>query len=336
MAELLKNAYAVILAGGGGTRFWPLSSAECPKQFLTFGKKDPLITQTIKCFSPLIRKDKAIIVSLENQSKLIKKFLPRFPKKNIILEPIGRNTAASIGLAAFALIKRNPEAMMIIAPCDHPIIPLHEFHKKIKEAIKIILENDVLVTFGVKPTFPATGYGYIQKGEKSEGNSFQIKRFREKPNLLLAKKFLKSGDFLWNSGVFAWKASVFLDALKKYLPLTYKKLEELFDHPNRKQYKQKIFRNLESISVDYAVLEKAKNTIVLPSRFKWNDIGDLTRINSQYKKLISLKSKNNIIYTPSHLIATIGVDNLIIVEKDGKLLVAAKNYAQDVKKVTQL
>ena len=330
MVEHRNNFYAVIMAGGSGKRFWPLSSEDFPKQFLTFGKKNTLIEQTLKRFVPLVKKENIFIVSLKKQFTLFKKFLPSFPKKNLILEPAQRNTAACLALSAFYLYKKNPKSIMIVTPADNSIDSNKKFQKNLKMALTLASQHDVLITLGTRPTFPSTAYGYIEREQKFNTHAFKVRRFTEKPSLEKAKKFLKSSNYYWNSGVFIWKTSIFLQALRTHLPDTFKKLEKFTKLSQAKQ--NKAYESLKNISVDYAIMEKSKNCLVIPADFRWDDLGDLTKINQKFKKLISLDSKNNLIHADK-TVATIGVEDLIIIENNGNLLIAKKNRAQDVKKI---
>ena len=331
MVEHHNNFYAVIMAGGSGKRFWPLSSEDFPKQFLTFGKKNTLIEQTVKRFLPLIKKRNIFIVSLEKQFPLLKKFLPNFPKQNLILEPAQKNTAACLALSAFYLYEKDPTSIMIATPADNWIDSKIKFHKNIKTAINLAAQYDVLITLGTRPTFPSTAYGYIQRKERFHASAFKVKKFTEKPSLKLAQKFLRSKNYYWNGGIFIWKTAVFLRALRKHLPDTFKRLQNLSKLSKSKQ--KKAYESLQNISVDYAVMEKSTNCIVIPADFKWDDLGDLTKINQKFIKHINIDSKNNLIHAHK-TVATIGVEDLIIIENNGNLLIAKKDRAQDVKKIS--
>ncbi|MBI2608758.1 MAG: mannose-1-phosphate guanylyltransferase [Deltaproteobacteria bacterium] len=325
-----NNFYAVIMAGGSGKRLWPLSTEDFPKQFLTFGKKEPLIVQTIQRMLPLISKKNIYVVSLKKQEKLLRRFVKIIPSSNFIFEPYQKNTAACLALAAFTLYQKNPNAVMLAAPSDNSLFPEKAFQKDLQKALHLAHKNNVLITFGTQPSFAATGFGYIEKGEEISSNVFKVKKFTEKPKLQKAKKYIKSKNFYWNSGHFAWKASTFLEALERHLPKTYQKLKKCFE--SKKNSLEKAYKNLHNISVDYAIMEKARNAVVFKAQFQFDDLGSLTKINPCYRKLYEINSHNNLIHADK-VVATVGVQGLIIIEKDGKLLVASKKHVQKVKEI---
>ncbi len=219
---------------------------------------------------------------------------------------------------------------MVATPADNWIDSKNKFHKNIKTALSLASQHDALITMGTRPTFPSTAYGYIEREKRVHASAFKVKRFTEKPSLKQAQEFLKSPNYYWNSGVFIWKTSIFLQALEKHAPDTFKKLQNFTKLSKTKQ--RKAYESLKNISVDYAIMEKSKNCLVIPADFKWDDLGDLTKINQKFKKHISIDSKNNLIHT-NKTVATIGVEDLLIIENNGNLLIAKKDRAQEVKKI---
>ena len=269
--------YGVIMAGGGGARFWPLSRKVSPKQILNLSGKDVMINETINRINPIIPYSQTIIVTNKLQEKIIKEVIVKdLSHKNILLEPIGRNTAPCIGYAAMLLRKRVKDAVMCVFPSDHYIKKEDEFLKILDKAIKLAEKTDSLITIGIKPTFPCTGYGYIHMGSEKEKNVYEVKEFVEKPNLQKAEEYLASGNYLWNSGMFIWKVSTILDNIKRFLPKLYDSLLELeryIDTEEEPQMLELIYPKLQSISIDYGIMERSDNVLVIPGDFSWNDVG---------------------------------------------------------------
>ena len=341
----------VIMAGGKGERFWPKSRMNMPKQFLSLtddGKS--MIQHTVERLKGLVDIQNMYIVTNEIYKDLVLEHIPDIPKENIIIEPVAKNTAPCIGLAAIHIAKKNPDSKMIILPSDHLIKFNEIFIDTLKIALDVVEKGDNLATIGITPNYPETGYGYINftKGEsfKDSANIYEVLRFVEKPNLEKAKEYLTSGEYLWNSGIFVWKASTILKNFKEYLPEIYEGLQKIGESINTGKYEEvlkKEFPNLPSESIDYGIMEKAKNIYVIPGNFGWDDVGSwlsLERINKTNQdgnvitgNVISIKTKNTIIQGGNKLIATIGLKDIVIVDTDDVTLICHKNNTQEVKEV---
>ncbi|MFB0561912.1 MAG: mannose-1-phosphate guanylyltransferase, partial [Candidatus Lokiarchaeia archaeon] len=260
------------MAGGKGERFWPLSRERFPKQLLSLTGKKSLLQETVERIQPLIPPRDILVVTRRPLARSVERQLPQVPRRNIISEPVGRNTAPCIGLAA-KMIKED--AVMVVLPADHIVSHRGKFLDTLKKAVTLARETQNLITIGIKPTYAATGYGYIEVGVREKQRStrgrrqvFKVKRFVEKPNKKRAEKFLKTGRFFWNSGMFVWKKSVVLEAIRKYLPSLYHRLEMISS-----KNISKLYPGLPNISIDYGIMEKAKNSLVIPADFFWEDLG---------------------------------------------------------------
>lgn len=343
------HLYAVIMAGGSGTRFWPLSRQMSPKQLLRIDSDDSLIQQTVKRINPLIPLDKIHIVTNENHYLEMKMQLSSLGDRscNFLIEPEGRNTAAAIGLAAISLYKKDPNSLMLVMPADHIIKKSERFLNIIKHAAEIA-KSGYLVTFGIKPSRPETGYGYIKaqgSGLKAKGYS-NVERFTEKPDLETAKGYLKEGGYYWNSGIFLWKSSVILNEIKNYLPELYKNLMDVkkavggngFDAAVRSAYQK-----IKSVSIDYGILEKSKKVAVIPADIDWCDVGSWSALDEVVEKdkdgnikmgnVIDIGSGNSILYGGKRVLATIGLKDMVVVDTDDATLVCRKSEAQKVGKI---
>ena len=341
----------VIMAGGKGERFWPKSRINLPKQFLSLtddGKS--MIQHTVERVKSLVNIENIYVVTNEMYKNLVLKHVPDIPEENIIIEPAAKNTAPCIGLAAIHIAKKDINSKMIILPSDHLIKFNEIFIDTLKTALDVVEKGDNLATIGITPNYPETGYGYINftKGEsfKDSTNIYEVLRFVEKPNLEKAKEYLTSGQYLWNSGMFVWKASTILKNFKEYLPEIYKGLQKIGKSINTGKYEEvlkKEFLNLPSESIDYGIMEKAKNIYVIPGNFGWDDVGSwlsLERINKTNQdgnvitgNVISIKTKNSIIQGSNKLIATIGLEDIVVVDTDDVTLICHKNNTQEVKEV---
>lgn len=341
--------YGVILAGGSGTRFWPLSRKKLPKQFLKLFNNKTLLEETIERLSPLIPRKKIIIVTTDDYRDKIKEIARGVPPENIILEPAGRNTAPSIALAAFKLIERE-EGVMGIFPSDHLILEGKRFRRILSIAEKIAKSSEHLITLGMKPDKPETGYGYIEIGKVyKKGNGitvFNVKRFVEKPDVKKAKAFLENGNFMWNSGMFIWRIGVFLKELEKNLPQVYYGIKRGIKIKKNRQFEvnEKIYKGLPSISVDYGIMEKSERTLVIPIDVGWSDLGSWDSLADVLKKDESgnavladgkflLNVKNSLFYVNGKFVAGIGIEDLVVVNSGNAILICKKQSSQDVKKV---
>lgn len=349
----MSQTFAVIMAGGVGTRFWPRSRERSPKQFLEILGQGTMIDNTLTRLQPLVDPNNAFVVTNKLQAEVLQKLVPSMKKENILAEPIGRNTAACVGLAALWIQRMDPNGIMVVSPADHIVLNTDEFLRILRLAVKVAEQKDALVTIGIKPTHPETGYGYIQSAEEEiDRNEFRpqgvyrVKTFAEKPNLETAERFLKSGDFFWNSGIFIWKASGILREIELHLPDLHEQLQDIrksIGSPNYEQTLEHAYRIIRSISIDYGVMEKAGNVYVVKGDFGWSDVGSWDEVvrltpadaqgNSIKGKTIIHDSKNNYIDAGSRLVATIGVEDLIIVSTDDAVIVCKKGRSQDVKEV---
>ena len=341
------NVYCVIMAGGAGTRFWPISRSRRPKQFLDIldtGKT--FIRSTFDRFAPFIPVENFLVVTNSVYKNLVLEQIPEIKATQILAEPLGRNTAPCIAYAAFRLKATAPDATMIVTPSDHLILDEQAFHDVVDEAVGFAASNDALVTIGVKPTRPATGYGYIQIGKHAEGTGIhKVKTFTEKPNLELAKAFLESGEFFWNSGIFVWKAKSILDAIAEFLPDTYQlfaSIENEYGTTREQENIEHIYPECRAISIDYGIMEKADNVYVRCGDFGWSDIGTWGSMYEYSKKddhgnaavnTIFFESERCLVRVPEGKLAVIeGLNDFIVVDTDDVLLVCPKENEQNIKK----
>ena len=344
--------YGVIMAGGGGTRFWPLSRKERPKQLLNLTGKDIMVYETISRIANSTGMDNIFIVTNVTQAELMKQETKIAPD-HILAEPAARNTAACIGYAAMEIVKKYEDGIMCILPSDSYIRDTEEYTRVIDAAIEAAETTDKLVTIGIKPTFAATGYGYI-RGKKETGAAIgetgkkyvDVEEFVEKPDEDTAKVYLADGNYTWNSGMFIWKASTILKKFESLLPDIYAYLVEIGKAMGTEQEQEvlnRVYPVIPKISIDYGIMERCRDVITLEGDFGWNDIGSLDMLtvtknaddegNVLYGEQVNLDTKNCIIYGTDKLIATIGLEDLIIVQAKDAVLVCPKERAQDVKKI---
>lgn len=348
------KTYGVIMAGGGGTRFWPLSRKERPKQLLNLSGKDIMVNETIDRIAASVGKDNIFIVTNETQAQLMKtETAGRMAPERILAEPAARNTAACIGYAAMEIVKKYEDGIMCILPSDQFVKNTEEFTKVMDAAILAAEETDMLVTIGIEPTFPATGYGYICTEKSSAakigetGKEYRtVKEFVEKPDEETAKAYLASGNYAWNSGMFIWKASTILKKFEMLLPDIYACLVKIGDAMGTADEMRvigEIYPEIPKISIDYGIMERSRDVLMIAGDFGWNDIGSLDMLgimkqedengNVIYGEQINLDTKNCILYGKDKLIATIGVENLIVIQEKDAILICDKNRAQEVKNV---
>ncbi|MEK6727936.1 MAG: mannose-1-phosphate guanylyltransferase [Candidatus Omnitrophota bacterium] len=331
--------YAIILAGGSGTRFWPLSTEVEPKQFLNICSDKPMIEQAIKRIGGLIEKQNIHIATNEIYHKKIKGSLKglNILTGNILFEPQARNTFAPISLLAEKIYKRDKDAVILVFPSDHYIKNNSKFINVLQKAIHLA-KKGFIVTLGVIPVRPETGYGYI-KAKSKKKNYYLIERFVEKPKIAIAKKFIKDKDFYWNTGIFVFRADILLGEIKKFMPLDYRLLTKVKDNKDLNS----LWPRLTSISIDYAIMEKTKKMALVPADFGWTDLGSWEAIgdllikdkngNISIGNCIDLGSKNTLCWSNNRILATIGLENIIIVNTDKATLVCAKDKTQEVKKL---
>lgn len=344
--------HGVIMAGGIGTRFWPCSRKDTPKQVLTIGDKIPLISATVVRIHQMIPLENIWIVTNEEQKSVLQAHLPEVDDQHFILEPMGKNTAPCIGLAAVHLRHVDPEATMIVLPADHRIKEGKKFRECLQIAVDQAVGNKCLVTIGIQPTRPETGYGYIQYDQKLKSKDklvYPVKTFAEKPNLNTAQLFLESGDFLWNSGIFVWTVDTILNELEEYLPELHAGLMELDRAWGTDLYEntlQHVYRSTKSISIDYGVMEHTQNVKVVKGQFSWSDVGsweEVYRISSKDKsgnavegQTLLVESENCLVHSPDHLTTVLGVKNLVVIHTADATLICDRESTQDVKKVVEI
>lgn len=342
---------AVIMAGGRGERFWPRSRNSCPKQFLSLTTDgETMIQKTVSRLGNLVLPEDVFIVTNANYAGLVSEQLPNVPERNILLEPAARNTAPCIGLAAAVIRKRYGDAIMLVLPSDHLIKFNQMFIDTLKNSISVAEKGNNLVTIGITPTYPETGYGYIHFGadEDNTPGVYNVRRFVEKPNIELAKEYVNSGEYLWNSGMFVWKASSIEANLRKYIPELTEGMSRIYDAADTDSYADVVaaeFPGFKSESIDFGVMEKATDVYTIPGNFGWDDVGSwlaLERINktNEYGNMvqgdvISINTKNTIVCGGKKLIATVGIEDLVVVDTDDAILICAKDSTQDVKKVIE-
>ncbi|TCW40361.1 mannose-1-phosphate guanylyltransferase [Thermohydrogenium kirishiense] len=341
----------VIMAGGKGERFWPKSRIKMPKQFLKLYGDRTMIQQTVDRLKRLMPIENIFVVTNIDYAGLISDQIPELPTENILIEPMGKNTAACIGLAAIHTERLDRDSIMVVVPSDHVIKDEETYLGVLKTAIEKAKSGDNLVTIGIKTQHPETGYGYINfkkiTNEIINNNPVhKVERFVEKPDYDTAVKYVESGDYLWNSGMFIWKTSTILNAIKEYMPQLYSALnviKENFDSDELEKILYEEYSKLESISIDYGIMEKAKNVYVVPGDFGWDDVGSWTSIERLYEKdengnvikgnVVSVDTKKCIITGSDKLIATLGIEDVIIVDTEDALLICSKDKAQNVKEI---
>lgn len=344
---------AVIMAGGRGERFWPKSRNNLPKQFLsltTDGKT--MIQLTAQRLLPIVAYEDMFIVTNQNYVGLVREQLPEIPAENILAEPMARNTAPAIGFAAAVIGRKYDDAVMMVLPSDHLIKFEEMYIDTMSQAAEVAREDGNLVTIGITPTYPETGYGYINfgrdDGEMKHRGVYTVKRFVEKPDTDTAKEYLASGQYLWNSGMFVWKLSTILQKFKELLPDTYKglvQIGEAFGTPEYEQILHSCFGAFKSESVDYGIMERATHIYTIPGNFGWDDVGSwlaLERINRTNENgnmvqgdVITIGTRDSIIVGGKKLIAAVGLEDVVIVDTEDAILICAKDATQDVKKVIE-
>ena len=344
----MRKIKLVIMAGGVGARFWPLSRRSNPKQFLPLFTEKSLIQLTVERLQPLVEPEDVYIVSNRRYRDNLLRMFPRIPEKNLLLEPMQRNTAPCIAFAAGVIARDDPEAVMVILPADHFIGDEKAFLQTIEEAVSLAVKRDLLVTMGIQPTRPETGYGYIQYSKKITGEAFQVKTFAEKPNLETARRFMESGDFLWNSGIFVWRTSVILKAMRSLLPQVFEvaeKIREGFDREDFVSFLEQVFQEAPNISIDYGIMEKAGNVAVIRARFPWSDVGSWEETYQMSEKdenanalqgpVVTVDAHGCMVRGSNRLIALVDVKDLVVVETEDAILITRRQSSQRVKEVVE-
>ena len=340
--------HALVLAGGSGKRFWPLSRRASPKQLLAIAGKKPMIAETVERLRGLVPPSRVHVLTNRATVAAIRRALPGVPPGQIVGEPEGRDTTAAIGLGATLISKRDPDGVMVVLPADHVIRPAAEFRKSLAAAAEAARKGGGLFVFGVKPSCPATGYGYIRRGAKIGASRgvpvFKVDRFVEKPDLATAKHYLASGRFLWNAGIFCWRARDILAAIAKFRPAIGASLEKIRRGGAAALARE--FRRIEKVSIDYAVMEKAPDVRVIEAAWAWDDVGSWASVgpylprdaagNSSVGDFLAVESTDCTVLTDGHLVAAVGVTGLVIVRTKDATLVCRRDRAQDVKKLVDL
>ena len=341
------DVFAIVMAGGIGSRFWPRSKEKSPKQLLKIFGEKTMIQDTVSRLDGIVENENIFIITNKVQKPEIQEQLKNIPTENIIEEPFGRNTAACIGLASIIIEKKSKDGVMIVLPADHIIQDLKEFHNTILDATKFAFDSKGLVTIGIKPSRPETGYGYIQIDERTVAdNIFKVYTFAEKPNYATAVRFVESGDFFWNSGMFIWRADAILEEIKLYLPDLHEGLENIKKDIGTPQFSNTLYNvygMLRNISIDYGIMEKSKKVFLTKGEFSWSDVGSWEEVyqlsekngngNATVGNIFTEMTVDSYIYSPEKFAAVIGVENLIIINTKDALLVCRRDQTQEVKKV---
>jgi len=349
------KVYALIIAGGVGARFWPRSRERTPKQLLEIVGEGTMIQNTVYRLEPVIPPEQVYVVTNAVQAAEVRRQLPRLPEENTLVEPAGRNTAPAIAYGAEVLRHRAGNVVMVVLPADHLVRDVATFQDVLRRAIRTAVRTRGLVTIGIRPTRPETGYGYIQYDDGARDESvkalgaYPVRTFAEKPNIATAEKFLESGDFLWNSGMFIFKTSVVLNNIAEYLPdisEEFHRLRQSIDTPAFAPALDVAYRSMRAISIDYGVMEKAGNRFILPAEFGWNDLGswdeayrvaekDDSENVLQGRVLVRDVRGCHISTTRKRLAAAIGIENLTIIDTDDALLVCARDRSQEVRDIVE-
>ncbi|HUH67369.1 MAG TPA: mannose-1-phosphate guanylyltransferase [Syntrophales bacterium] len=347
--------YAVIMAGGKGARFWPKSREKMPKHLLDIVTKKTIIQETVERITPLVPEKNILIVTGESHADELMRQVPGIPRENIIVEPVGRNTAPCIGLAALHIRRRDPEGLMVVLPADHLIFDAPRFRHLLSVACEAAESAPHLVTIGIRPTGPETGYGYLERGfvkTSVKGTDiYTVKTVREKPALKQAKAFLKKGGFLWNSGMFIWKVGTIIGAIERFLPQVHDGLSQInsaLGTQKEGEVVRRVYDTLPSISIDYGVMEKAKDVLLVEGDFGWSDMGSWDALWEASEKdgcgnaanqrdlFLGVNARNSLVHSSRRLVALLDVEDLIVVDTEDSVLICKRGGSQDVKKVVEV
>lgn len=343
--------HVVILAGGSGTRFWPASRSLRPKQLLDLAGEQSMIQSTVSRLGSLSSPDRVLIVTNQRLVEPIRAQLTDLPAESVLGEPCKRDTAPCVGVAAAWVSRNDPDAIMACMPADHVISPDSVFQETVQQAVKLVVEKPSrLVTFGIRPSYPAESFGYIERGDQIRDAAYRVQQFKEKPKAETAQKYLDAGTFYWNSGIFVWRAQTILDLLEKYEPKMYghiATIQEAMGTPHFYEVFQTEFAKIEGTSIDYAVMERAEEVAVIEAPFDWDDVGSWTSLerlhdqtnegNTLVGKTVPVDTSNSILRSEGdHLIATVGVKDLIVVHTHNATLVANRNDEESVRKIVKI
>lgn len=359
MSRTNPNFYPVILAGGRGTRFWPLSRRRRAKQLLALDGRKTMLQQTVSRLLPMAPAKRFWVIANDDLRRAIGRQLPRLNRKQIIAEPAARNTAPAIGLAAFILLRFDPEAVIGLFPSDHVIGDENQYRKVLEQGLHLAAAGANIVVLGVRPTRAETGYGYIEAGASSDDGRLSVRRFTEKPDAVQAAEFVKAGNYFWNSGMFLWSARTLADALREHLPKSASLLEQIAATFGTRTFSstcRRLYPQCENISIDYAVLEPrssqgehASHIYCIPAEFGWNDLGSWNALHEHHTRksqpegrnliagqgVFTLDAAGNYIHAPGKFVAVVGVNNLVVIETRDALLVTTRERAQDVGKIVK-
>lgn len=344
----MNGLYPVIIAGGSGTRFWPLSRAARPKQFLSLASASPLLADTARRLSGLAPPKNVLVVCGRAHARSVRRILPKLPAANIVVEPVARNTAAAIGLAALHVERRDPQGILLVLPADHAVRDAAALRLCLGSAARIA-ELGYLVTVGIRPTRPEIGFGYIQMGDPLAAGSRKVKRFVEKPDRETAEQYLRSGEFLWNGGIFVFRVDAIREAFRRYMPELSQTLDAIsgwISRPSRAPELARAFRRLEAISIDYGVMQKADNLAVVPAEFGWSDLGSFSSIAEvrsadEHGNVVSggaatlIDCRDCVVFSAKRPLALVGLSRMVVVDADDVVLVVPRDKDQDVRKAVE-
>lgn len=344
----MEHFYAVVMAGGSGTRFWPLSRRDRPKQTLPILGGASMVRQTVDRLFPMFAPADVYVIAGREHGDLVRRDLGHLPAENIIEEPVGRDTAAAVGLAATLLDRRDPDGAFAVLPADHYIDDPAKLHAGLRAA-REAARSGALVTFGIRPRGPSTAYGYLNRGPR-EGTAYRVRRFYEKPRIEAARAFVESGDYFWNSGIFVWESWAILSAIEKLLPALGRNLREIGDALGTPRFPMALARaysGIERVSIDYGVMEKAERVLMVEAPFEWDDVGSWAAAaerrgkdhagNSLEGKCVSVETKDSLVLSsdPQHLVAVLGLEGYVVVHTADATLVCPKARAGDLKKLVE-
>lgn len=342
--------HVVVMAGGSGTRFWPESRVCRSKQFLNLTGRGPMILETVRRMLPLVPRENVWVVAGEKDVPHLSPRAVGLPAGNILLEPEGKNTAPAVAFAVFSIARRDPEAVIAAAPADHAVSDERAFRSVLARGLRLARRTGSFVTLGIPPTHPATGYGYIERGDSVRSGrdvAYTVRRFTEKPDLTAARRFLRSDSFSWNSGIFIFRAGAFLDRLSRFLPEVHAGLEGVFRLAGRKGFREKLraaYRGFPSISVDYGILEKETGILVIPADFGWSDLGTWRSLheflgrpgeNVTFGNVILSDCRNTLVRSDRGLVAVVGMEDVVVVRSGDAVLVCPRSRSEEVRQVAE-